>query len=151
MLKEDYIFFDVDVKTKEEALRFISSQAQTLGLTDNAEGLYGDFVKREEEFSTGLQDGFAIPHAKSDYAKETAILFVSCKEDLDWETMDDEPVNYLFALIVPTANAGNEHLMMISKLATSLLDDDFKEAVKASTNKTQLKEYILDKMKEESV
>ncbi|MDD5949006.1 MAG: PTS sugar transporter subunit IIA [Lachnospiraceae bacterium] len=151
MLKEDYIFFDVDVKTKEEALRFISNQAQTLGLTDKAEGLYGDFVKREEEFSTGLQDGFAIPHAKSDYAKETAILFVSCKENLDWETMDDKPVNYLFALIVPTTNAGNEHLMMISKLATSLLDDDFKEAVKASTNKTQLKEYILDKMKEESV
>lgn len=150
MLKEEYIYFDADVSSKEDALHFISNQALALGLTNNKDGLYGDFLKREDEFSTGLQDGFAIPHAKSEYAKDIAILFVKCRNDIVWETMDDQPVNHIFALIVPTENAGNDHLMMISKLATSLLDDDFRAYVKSSTNKTQLKEYILQKMKEEN-
>ena len=120
MIKENYIFFDIDAKNKEE------------------------------EYSTGLQDEFAIPHAKSTHAKEVAIFFVKCKNELDWETLDDSKVKYLFALIVPMKNAGNEHLLMISKLATSLLEDEFKDKVKSSTDKAELKEYILKIMKEDN-
>ena len=101
MIKENYIFFDIDAKNKEEALDFISSKAFEYGITDDKEGLLGDFLKREEEYSTGLQDEFAIPHAKSTHAKEVAIFFVKCKNELDWETLDDSKVKYLFALIVP--------------------------------------------------
>lgn len=150
MIKENYIFFDIDAKNKEEALDFISSKAFEYGITDDKDGLLGDFLKREEEYSTGLQDEFAIPHAKSIHAKEVAIFFVKCKNELDWETLDDSKVKYLFALIVPMENAGNEHLLMISKLATSLLEDEFKDKVKSSTDKAELKEYILKIMKEDN-
>ena len=150
MFKEDYIFLDVESNTKSEVLNFISDKAFELGLTDNKEGLLQDFLKREEEFSTGLQDGFAIPHAKSEYAKKIAILYVRCKNPIvEWETLDDSNVTDLFALIVPKENAGNEHLLMISKLATSLLDDDFKNTLKSSADKVQLKEYILKMIKED--
>lgn len=149
MLKEEYIFFDEDLATKEDALKFISHQAVNLGLTDNEIGLLGDFQKREEEFSTGLQGGFAIPHAKSDYAKKAAILYVSSKHELEgWETLDETAVTHLFALIVPKTSAGEEHLMMISKLATSLLEDEFKDNLKSISDKEQLKEYILKNMEE---
>ena len=84
------------------------------------------------------------------HAKEVAIFFVKCKNELDWETLDDSKVKYLFALIVPMENAGNEHLLMISKLATSLLEDEFKDKVKSSTDKAELKEYILKIMKEDN-
>ena len=150
MIKENYIFFDIDAKNKEEALDFISSKAFEYGITDDKEGLLGDFLTREEEYSTGLQDEFSIPHAKSTHAKEVAIFFVKCKNELDWETLDDSKVKYLFALIVPMKNAGNEHLLMISKLATSLLEDEFKDKVKSSTDKAELKEYILKIMKEDN-
>lgn len=150
MIKENYIFFDIDAKNKEEALDFVSSKAFEYGITDDKDGLLGDFLKREEEYSTGLQDEFAIPHAKSTHAKEVAIFFVKCKNELDWETLDDSKVKYLFALIVPMKNAGNEHLLMISKLATSLLEDEFKDKVKSSTDKAELKEYILKIVKEDN-
>ena len=150
MIKENYIFFDIDAKNKEEALDFVSSKAFEYGITDDKDGLLGDFLKREEEYSTGLQDEFAITHAKSPHAKEVAIFFVKCKNELDWETLDDSKVKYLFALIVPMENAGNEHLLMISKLATSLLEDEFKDKVKSSTDKAELKEYILKIMKEDN-
>lgn len=151
MFKEKYVFFDTNVTTKNEALEFISDRALDLGLTDNKDGLLKDFLKREEEFSTGLQDGFAIPHAKSDYAKKVAIIYVGCKNTIDeWETLDDSSVTNLFALIVPKENAGNEHLMMISKLAASLLDDEFKTFVKSANDKSKLTEYILKIMKEDN-
>lgn len=149
MVKEDYIYFNIDAATKEEALEFISDKAYELGVTDNRDGLLGDFLKREEEFSTGIQDEFAIPHAKSDHAKKIAIFYVTSKNPLEWETMDGTKVKYMFALIVPTENAGNDHLMMISKLATNLLEDEFKDTVKSCTDKSVLKEYLLKKMKEE--
>jgi len=143
MLKEEYLFFDADVSTKEEALRFISRKALELGLTDNEEGLKADFLKREGEFSTGLQDGFAIPHAKSDFAKKMGVFYVRCKNGIsDWGTMDDKKVTDLFALIVPKESADNEHLMMISKLATGLLEEDFKKTVKTASDKAELLEYL---------
>lgn len=142
---------NIEAETKKEALEFVSEKAEELKLTDNKEGLLGAFINREEEFSTGLQGGFAIPHAKSEYAQKAAVLYVRLKKPLlDWETMDDQPVTELFALIVPEANAGNDHLMMISKLATSLLEDDFKDTLKSLTQKTMLKNYIIKILEEEA-
>lgn len=150
MIKENFIFFDIDATTKNEVLEFVCTQALAYGITDNKDGLLSDFLKREEEFSTGLQDEFAIPHAKSPYANKIAVFFVKCKNSIVWETLDDTKVKYLFALIVPSEKAGNEHLMMISKLATNLLEDDFKTTVKSSSDKSKLKEYILKIMKEDN-
>ena len=75
MIREEYIFLDVDVSSKEQLLDFVSEKALKMGITDNKEGLKSDFLKREAEYSTGLQNEFAIPHAKSEYAKETAVFF----------------------------------------------------------------------------
>lgn len=148
MFSEDYIFLNLDVKTKEEALEFVSEKALELHLTDDERGLFEDFMKREE-LPTGLLDGFAIPHVKSDYAKETAIFYVSLKNPLkDWETFDQKPVTRFFALIVPK-EAGDLHLMMISRLATSLMEEDFKNALLTSTDRQVINESILNAMKEE--
>lgn len=150
MFKEDYIFLNQKLNSKEEALAFASDKALELGLTDDRDGLLKDFLEREKEYSTGLQDGFAIPHAKSNHVKEVAIFYISSDNIIsEWETLDDTPVTHLFVLFVPKAHEGNTHLMMISNLATHLLEDDFREAVKKSSDKAQLKEYILKIMKED--
>lgn len=150
MFSEDYIFLNLDVKTKEEALEFVSERAEEFHLTDDKKGLFEDFLKREE-LPTGLEDGFAIPHVTSDYAKGTAILYVSLKNPLtDWETFDGKPVTHFFALIVPKEKAGDVHLMMISRLATSLMEADFKHSLKNSPDKKIMKELICKAMKEES-
>lgn len=150
MFNENYIFLNLDVKTKEEALEFVSKKAEEFHLTDDRERLFGDFMKREE-LPTGLEDGFAIPHVTSDYAKGTAILYVSSKNPLtDWETFDGKPVTNFFALIVPRVKAGDVHLMMISRLATSLMEADFKNVLKNSSDKKTIKEFILKAMKEEN-
>lgn len=144
LIKEQYIFLNEDHHSKEEVLRFIASKAEEYGICDTAQGLLEDLLKREEEFSTGLQDGFAIPHARSEHVKQVSVFFIRNKSKLDWETLDDSEVHNLFALLVPEQNEGNVHLQMISSLATCLLEDDFKEKIKSSTDTSELKEYILN-------
>jgi len=150
MLNEQTIFLDVDEVDKDSILKFICKKAKALAVADDEDVLYQDFLDREEEFSTGLQDGFAIPHARTKNVKKATVMFLRNKRDIDWVTMDDQPVKYIFALLVPEESAGNLHLKMISSLATALLEDDFKETVKSSEDKTELMNYILKNMEEEN-
>ena len=136
MLNEDYIFLDVKVTNKNQLLGFIADKAHEYNICDNREGLLEDLIKREAEFPTGLQDGFAIPHARSNHVKKAAILYLRTDEAIEWGTMDDKKVNYLFSLLVPEQNEGNLHL----------LEDEFKNTVKSATNKLELKDYILKNM-----
>lgn len=143
LIEDNYIFLNEDYKSKQELLSFIAANAEELNICDTKEGLLKDLLAREAEFSTGLQDGFAIPHARSSHVKKVSVFFIRNKSVLDWETLDDSDVHYLFALLVPKENEGNIHLQMISKLATSLLEDDFKDKVKSTSDKSELKDYIL--------
>ena len=143
MIEDNYIFLNEDYKSKLELLSFIASKAEELNICDTKEGLLEDLLAREAEFSTGLQDGFAIPHARSSHVKKVSVFFIRNKSVLDWETLDDSEVHYLFALLVPKENEGNIHLQMISKLATCLLEEDFKDKIKSTSDKSELKDYIL--------
>ena len=135
LIEDNYIFLNEDYKSKQELLSFIAAKAEELNICDTKEGLLKDLLARE--------DGFAIPHARSSHVKKVSVFFIRNKSVLDWETLDDSDVHYLFALLVPKENEGNIHLQMISKLATSLLEDDFKDKVKSTSDKSELKNYIL--------
>ena len=143
LIEDNYIFLNEDYKSKQELLSFIAAKAEELNICDTKEGLLEDLLAREAEFSTGLQDGFAIPHARSSHVKKVSVFFIRNKSVLDWETLDDSEVHYLFALLVPKENEGNIHLQMISKLATCLLEEDFKDKIKSTSDKSDLKDYIL--------
>ena len=143
LIEDNYIFLNEDYKSKQELLSFIAAKAEELNICDTKEGLLEDLLAREAEFSTGLQDGFAIPHARSTHVKKVSVFFIRNKSVLDWETLDDSEVHYLFALLVPKENEGNIHLQMISKLATCLLEEDFKDKIKSTSDKSELKDYIL--------
>lgn len=149
IMEEKYIFLNEDLTTKSEILEFLAQEAQKLGITENKEGLLKDLWKREEECSTGIQDGFAIPHAKSQYVKTPTIFYIKTKEEVEWETLDDSNVRYVFNLLVPEENNDNIHLKMLSKLATSLMEDDFKSEIIEAVDKSKLIKYISEKMKEE--
>lgn len=146
LIQSKYIFLNENCKSKKDMLTFIAKKAKEYNICDDEQGLLNDLINREKEFSTGLQDGFAIPHARSSHVKKVSVFFIRNKSVLDWETLDGSEVHNLFALLVPVENEGNVHLQMISQLATCLLEDDFKETVQSSTDQDELKKYILSKI-----
>lgn len=136
-----------DKKTKDEMLRAISHYAKQLSFTDNEEQLYQDFLTRESEGVTGLQDGFAIPHAKSEAVKQSTVLFVRNQHRiLDWETFDNKGVESVFALLVPKEESGSTHIEMLSKLATALMDEDFIQKIKSTNDRNILFQIIYQEM-----
>lgn len=138
------IFLDCDCSTKDEVLRFIAQKACEYGITEDEKRLEQDLQDREKEFSTGLSAGFAIPHARTENVKKVSVFFLRNRRPLQWETLDGQDVTCLFALLVPKENEGNIHLQMISKLATSLMEEDFCQTVRTGQDRDKLKSFILN-------
>lgn len=140
------ILLHLEVDNKEEVLKIVSKKAQELGYTELSKDLYRAFLERENEYSTGLQDGFAIPHAKSSCVQQPGIIYVRLKKGIEWETYDGKPVTDIFALMVPESSAGTLHLQMLSKLAVALLDDDFKKDICSLEDEKIISNYITEKI-----
>lgn len=142
-VKVENVFVAEDFASRDEALSFVSNQAVKAGLADDADAVMNAFLAREAEGTTGMMEGFAIPHAKSDAINEAAVIVV--KDDsgvTGWDTMDGAPVNVAIALLIPGAQAGTTHLKILSKVAEALMDEGFRSTVKGSTDAAQIAKTI---------
>ena len=142
-VKVENVFVAEDFASRDEALSFVSNQAVKAGIASDADAVMNAFLAREAEGTTGMMEGFAIPHAKSDAITEAAVIVV--KDDsgvTGWDTMDRAPVNVAIALLIPGAQAGTTHLKILSKVAEALMDEDFRATVKGSTNAAEIAKTI---------
>lgn len=142
-VKVENVFVAEDFASRDEALSFVSNQAVKAGVASDADAVMNAFLAREAEGTTGMMEGFAIPHAKSDAITEAAVVVV--KDDsgvTGWDTMDGAPVNVAIALLIPGAQAGTTHLKILSKVAEALMDEDFRATVKGSTNAAEIAKTI---------
>lgn len=142
-VKVENVFVAEDFASRDEALSFVSNQAVRAGIADDADAVMNAFLAREAEGTTGMMEGFAIPHAKSDAITEAAVIVV--KDDsgvTGWDTMDGAPVNVAIALLIPGAQAGTTHLKILSKVAEALMDEGFRATVKGSTDAAEIAKTI---------
>ena len=142
-VKVENVFVAEDFASRDEALSFVSNQAVKAGLANDADAVMNAFLAREAEGTTGMMEGFAIPHAKSDAITEAAVIVVKDESGVTgWDTMDGAPVNVAIALLIPGAQAGTTHLKILSKVAEALMDEDFRATVKDSTDAAQIAKTI---------
>ena len=138
-----HVFLGNTASSVDEVLQFLSEKAVELGVTDDAEATLEAFKNREAEGTTGMMEGFAIPHAKSDAITEAAVIVVKDESGVTgWDTMDGAPVNVAIALLIPGAQAGTTHLKILSKVAEALMDEDFRATVKGSTDAAEIAKTI---------
>ena len=81
-VKEDNVFVNQDAESREAVLRFIADRAAELGITDDADAVYEAFLAREDMGETGMTDGFAVPHAKTDAIKRAAVIVVKNNREI---------------------------------------------------------------------
>lgn len=142
-VKVENVFVAENFASRDEALIFVSNQAVKAGVAGDADAVMNAFLAREAEGTTGMMEGFAIPHAKSDAITEAAVIVV--KDDsgvTGWDTMDGAPVNVAIALLIPGAQAGTTHLKILSKVAEALMDEGFRGTVKGSTDAAEIAKTI---------
>ena len=142
-VKVENVFVAEDFASRDEALSFVSNQAVKAGIASDADAVMNAFLAREAEGTTGMMEGFAIPHAKSDAITEAAVIVVKDESGVTgWDTMDGAPVNVAIALLIPGAQAGTTHLKILSNVAEALMDEDFRASVKGSTDAAEIAKTI---------
>ena len=132
LLKPQSILLNAAPVTKADAIYILGDLMDKSGnLSDKAEYLQAVFA-REESGSTGLGDGIATPHAKSTGVKEAGLAAMVVPNGVDFEALDGQP-SRLFFMIAAPEGAADTHIEVLSKLATMVIDPDFKNALIQAT------------------
>lgn len=128
LLKPQSILLNAASTDKADAIYTLGDLMDKGGnLSDKAEYLKAVFA-REESGSTGLGDGIATPHAKSAGVKEAGLAAMVVPNGVDFDALDGQP-SRLFFMIAAPEGAADTHVEVLSKLATMVIDPDFKNAL----------------------
>lgn len=127
IIREEFIKLDINLKNKKEVIDYIANVLIKSNRARDKGSLLNDVYLREEEASTSMGLGIAIPHAKSLYIKEPTVVFLRLKEAIKWN--EDKNIKMIFGIFVPIENVDNQHLKILSSLSRKLADEQYREAL----------------------
>lgn len=147
LLNPESIQLNASPKSKTEAIdMLVALQVKGGKIADENEYKKG-ILAREEQGSTAVGEGIAIPHAKSSAVNAPSLAAMTVPAGVDYEALDDEPSNLLFMIAAP-AGGGDVHLEVLSRLMTILMDEDFRANLLAAKDKREFLK-VIDDMEQE--
>jgi len=132
-LKTETIISDLKAKDKYEALREIVKILHERGILDAEKPYLEALIKREKLCSTGIGRGVAIPHAKMKEIKSIIVSFAKSKEGVDFESVDDLPVHYIFTIFTPE-DVPEEYLLILARISKIAKDEEFRRNIEKATS-----------------
>lgn len=145
-------FFDTDVvelelqgETKDQILKELIALLQ---LDEKSEGILFKMLKRRENLgSTGIGRGIAIPHCRSLVVNRLRIAFGRKPGGIDYNAIDDEPVEHFFLIVAPPLEVSNQYLPVLGKIAQFSKEPDVPERL----DKLESREDFLTLLEEKSI
>ena len=134
--------------SKQDAIEKMVELMCASGKINDKDAYKARVFAREEEGSTGIGEGIAIPHAKCDAVDKPGLAAMVIKDGVDFEALDDEPVSLIFLIAAPNTKE-NVHLDVLGKLSVMMMDEEFSNALR---NAKDVDEFlkIIDDADEES-
>lgn len=140
ILSPQKIFLDIEVSSKKKLLELIANVvADQTRLAESS--IYNNLLNRERLGSTGLGQGFAVPHARLENLQQTIGCFFRLKYPVNFEAPDNQPVDLVFTIIIPQ-EATEEHLIILSSLAGIFSQTDVCEAIRNAGSKDEIAQII---------
>lgn len=124
LLVKEAMIMDLQATEKKPAIDEMVQKLYDIGRITDLDKFKEGILAREEETSTGLGDGIAMPHAKNDAVKEATVLFAKSEQGVDYESLDGQPT-YLFFMIAAPEGADDTHLQALAALSRQLVNQDF--------------------------
>jgi len=142
-LCKDAIEVDLQATKKKEVLKeLIDKLAATKKIKeDGKEKILHALLEREKLGSTGIGQGVAIPHAKTDKLTEIVCAFGTSKKGVEFDALDGEKVYIIFLLIAPQDSAGM-HLKVLAKISRLLKDKFFRQALREAKSTNEVIKII---------
>ena len=141
LLKENSIELNVQSDSKVDILNKLVELMSMTAKIENIEEYKNKVFAREEQGSTGIGEGIAIPHGKSEVVKEPGLVAMVVPNGVDFEAIDQKKVNLLFLIAAPD-NKDNIHLEVLSRLSALLMDEEFRKKLINSKTKQEFLKYI---------
>mgnify|MGYP001999295869 FL=1 len=141
ILSADSTLVDLKGETKED---IIAELVDTLAVGDaisDRDKVLQAVLEREKIMSTGIGDGIAIPHGKSDAVEKLVAALGTQRRGVDFEALDGEPA-YVFFLLVSPANVSGPHIKALARISRLLKNDDFKKKLIAAETAAAIIEII---------
>ena len=123
------ILLNASPKSKNEALDQIVDLMVKSEKINDKEAYRKQVYAREEESTTGIGEGIAIPHGKCDAVTKPGLAAMVVKDGVDFDSLDGEPVTLMFLIAAPNTE-DNIHLDVLSKLSVLLMNEEFTEALR---------------------
>ena len=123
--------------SKKKALEAVSELLASGGGMLAPEAIYGQLLERERLGSTGLTHGVALPHARMIGLTQATGAFLRLQEGVDYDALDDQPVDLIFALLVPESST-QEHLELLARLARMFNDSSLCEEIRQADEAEQV-------------
>jgi len=141
LLKEGAILLGADVTSKQQTIEQAVALMQANGNVQDLSVYKQAVLAREEQSSTGVGEGIAIPHAKTAAITAPGLAAMTIPAGVDYDSLDGLPVQLLFLIAAPEGGA-NEHLEILSRLSTMLMDETFRKDLLAAGNKEEFLQII---------
>ncbi|AEF55018.1 PTS IIA-like nitrogen regulatory protein PtsN [Marinomonas posidonica] len=136
LVKAELVLAKQDIVSKKRVLESLAEITSNRLHCDN-EAVYDALLGREKLGSTGIGNGIAIPHCRLESANHTAIVVMSLQTPIDFDSIDKQPVDLIFALIVPP-NECDHHLSTLAQIAELAQSPDALAKLRAAQSNEDL-------------
>ncbi len=137
LLTQELTLANVDGVSKKRVIDTLAQLFSESTPEIDATALFRQFINREKLGSTGIGQGIAIPHCRCASTNKTLLACISLKSAIDFDAVDHEPIDLIFAMVVPE-NTESEHLELLSSLATRMQDPDYVSALRRAKSSSEL-------------
>jgi len=129
IIGEELIALDVEAKDKTDALNKIFEIVKNTDKVKDIDLFKKQVLKRERMMSTGIGNGIAIPHAKSEAVSDILIVIARLKKGVDFQALDDKPVNLIFLVGASASGNPGQYIHIMAHLSKLLKDKTFRQAL----------------------
>lgn len=141
LLDDRSVLLDGRVADKKAALDQMVELMDASGKLRDKETYRQGVYAREQEGSTGIGEGIAIPHCKSDAVIKPGLAAMVVKDGVEFESLDGQPAHLFFLIAAPNTE-DNVHLDVLSRLSVLLMDEDFTNKLRQATSVSEFKQII---------
>jgi len=136
LIDSSRVIFAARVSNKEQLLQDLASRAGAL-LNRDSGAIFEALKAREELGSTGLGNGFALPHAKIEGLDRFFGMFMRLNRAINFDAIDGQPIDLVFLLLIPET-AGNEHVGALAAISRRLREPGFSASLRKAANTAAL-------------
>jgi|GEM_PF-70539 fructose-specific phosphotransferase system IIA component len=134
LLVRDVISLDLQGNTKDEIIQEMLDLLEQAGKLNNRKAAEKAILDREKKMSTGMQNGIAIPHGKTDTVDSLIVAIGVKKDGVDFESLDGQP-SVFFIMTLSPANRTGPHIQFLAEISRQLNDPHVRERILAAGNK----------------